>query len=209
MAKLSVLSAIKKVGRGVFTTREIALLCQSSLSNANQALNCLVRQGVVLKIHRGIWGLEMGKQKLSQYSIIPFLFSQQRAYVSFVSALHLYGIIEQIPQSITLAAISHTRTIRTKLGTFFVHKISPVFFKGFDWYKQDGDFLIADPEKALIDCLYISVRKKRQFGYFPELNFPASFDFNKARKWAQLIPDFNIRSAVSEKLSKLANARSK
>jgi len=200
MPKLSVLAAIKKVDRNVFRTREIASLCQSSLSNTTQALNCLVKKGIVLKIYRGIWGLEIGKQKLSPYSIISFLLPRQRAYVSFISALHLYGIIEQIPQSITLASTSHTRTIRTKLGTFFVHKISPAFFKGFDWYKGEGDFLIAEPEKALIDCLYISVRKKRQFGYFPELNFPSSFDFKKAKKWAQKIPNPKVQSAVLKKL---------
>lgn len=206
MPKLPILTAIKQLGRNVFTTREIASFSKSSLSNATQGLSCLVRKGVILKIYRGVWGLEIGNQRLSPYSIIPSLLPRQRAYVSFISALHLYGIIEQIPQSITLASTSHTRTIKTKLGTFFIHKISPSFFKGFDWYKGEGDFLIAEPEKAFVDCLYISARKKRQFGYFPELNFPASFDFKKVKKWVQLIPNPKIRKAVLKKLTERAKS---
>jgi len=91
---------------------------------------------------------------------VPFLFPKQRAYVSFISALHLHGMLEQIPQIITLASTVHTRTIRTKLGVFYVHKVSPALFGGFVWYKEKGNFLIAKPEKALIDALYLSACKK-------------------------------------------------
>ena len=203
MPKLSVLTAIKQLRRPVFTTRELATYCGGTLSNTTQALNYLAKKEVVFKIARGIWGLEIGSDKLSSYSVIPFLLPNHRVYLSFVSALHLYGIIEQIPQTITLASTGHTRTIRTKLGAFFVHKIAPSFFKGFDWYRGSGSFLIAEPEKALIDCLYISARKKKQFGYFPELHFPKSFSFNKAKKWAEDIPNAKIRISVLKKLEGL------
>ncbi len=81
-----------------------------------------------------------------------------------------------------------------------MHRIAPSFFKGFDWYKRGGNFLIAEPEKALVDCLYLSVRKKKQFGYFPELRFPKNFSFKKARGWAEEIPDKRLRISVLGKL---------
>lgn len=200
MPKLSVLEAIKELRRPVFSTREINTCCEGTLSNTVQTLNYLSKQGMISKITRGVWGLEIGNEKLNAYKIIPFLLHNHRAYLSFISALHLYGIIEQIPQMITVASTSHTRIIQTKLGTFYIHKIAPSFFKGFDWYKGSGRFLIAEPEKALIDCLYISTRRKKQFGYFPELYFPKSFSFNKAKEWAGAIPDAKIRAAVLRKL---------
>jgi len=58
---------------------------------------------------------------------------------------HLYGIIEQIPQVITLASTIHTKKISTKIGTFIIYQILPAFFDGFDWYRKTGDFLIAEP----------------------------------------------------------------
>jgi len=193
---------IKRLNRPVFTTHELASLSGKSLPAVSKALRLLERKGLIVKIYRGIWA-DFGSEKLSPYIIIPYLFPRHRAYVSFVSALHLYGIIEQIPQVVTLASMIHTRVIKTKIGTFSVHKISPAFFDGFDWYKGTGNFLIAEPEKALVDSLYLSARKKKQFGYFPELHFPKSFSFKKTREWAKDIPDPKISSYVQKKLPAL------
>lgn len=202
MGKLSVLSFIKQLERPIFTTNELAACSGRSLSCVTQALNYLERQGVIFKVYRGIW-VEKGNESLSPYKIIPFLFPRHRAYVSFVSALHMYDMVEQIPQVITVASTSHTKTICTKLGVFSVHKIAPSFFKGFDWYKKTGSFLIAEPEKALVDCLYLSARRKKQFSHFPELYFPKLFSFKKAKEWAKKISNHNIRVHVQKKLSEL------
>ena len=204
MVKKSILTFAKKLNRPVFTTREAAMLSGSSLSNASKMLKTLEKKGLVFKVARGIWA-ETGNERLSPYSVIPFLLTKNRAYVSFISALHLYGIIEQIPQEITLASTIHTKKIHTKVGTFSIHCISPLLFDGFDWYKGNGSFLIAEPEKALIDSLYLSTRKKKQFGYFPELYFPKSFNFKKAARWIDKIPGKRIRSSVEKKLTEIKN----
>lgn len=199
MGRQSILFFIKKLKRPVFTTYELSSLSGKTLSSTTQALNFLQKQEVIFKIYRGIWA-EALNEHLSAYMLIPFLFPRQRAYVSFVSALHLYGIIEQIPQVITLASIAHTKTLHTAIGIFSVHRIAPSFFAGFDWYKGSGNFLIAEPEKALVDCLYLSARKKKQFGHFPELYFPSSFSFRKVEKWIKLIHNPKIAAYVEKKL---------
>ena len=208
MARKSILAFTKELNRPVFTTREAAMLSRSSLSNASKTLKTLEKRGLVFKIIRGIWA-ETGNQKLSPFSVIPLLLPKNRAYVSFISALHLYGIIEQIPQEITLASTVHTKRIRTKIGIFSIHSISPSFFDGFDWYKEEGSFLIADPEKALIDSLYLSARKKKQYGYFPELYLPKSFSFKKATEWVEKIPNSKIKLYVEKKLKELRNLQIK
>ncbi|PIW67753.1 hypothetical protein COW09_01700 [bacterium (Candidatus Moisslbacteria) CG12_big_fil_rev_8_21_14_0_65_36_11] len=199
MKKQSILSFIKKINRPLFTTAELSMVSGKSSSTTTQALNYLQKQGVVFKIYRGIWA-EKTNKPLSPYSIIPFLFPRNRAYVSFISALHLHDIIEQIPQVTTLASNTHTKTIVTKLGTFSVHQITPSFFDGFEWYKGESDFLIAQPEKALIDCLYLAGYKKKQFANFPELHFSKTFSFKKAKKWIEKIPNIKIRSFAQQKL---------
>ena len=202
----NIMTFVKKLGRPFFTTHEIVTLSGKSRSTVTQCLARLAKQGLLIKVTRGVWG-ESGSRPLSPLEIIPSLFSRQRVYVSFISALHLHGIVEQIPQSITLASPSHTRTLRTKAGVFSVHQIAPAFFDGFDWVKGEGSFLIAEPEKALIDSLYLSSRKKKQFGHFPELHFPATFSFKKANQWAERIPDEKIRMHVLQKLHSLGKAR--
>ena len=148
----------------------------------------MIRQGLFVKIYRGVWA-EAGPQALSPFQVIPYLFPRRRVYVSFISALHLHGLIEQIPQVITLASTAHTSTLRTQAGVFSVHQMAPAFFDGFDWYQGKGNFLIAEPEKALIDSLYPSSRKKKQFGFFPELDFTPEFSFKKAVRWVKRIPE--------------------
>jgi len=196
------ISYIKQLQRPVFTTHELTALSGKSPSNVTQALNFLESQGLIIKIYRGIWA-EAGSERLSPYSVIPHLFPRRRAYVSFISALHLYGIIGQIPQEITLASTGHTKIMRTRAGVFSVHRISPLFFDGFDWYRGRGSFLIAEPEKALVDSLYLSACKGRLYSYFPELHFPKSFSLKKAKAWADKVPNPKISSHVKRKLAAL------
>ena len=197
--KESIQKSIQKLNRDIFTTSELAQAAGKSLSVTTQSLNYLERQNVVLKICRGIWSIS-DSRKLSPYAIVPFLLPKHRAYVSFISALHLHHMIEQIPQVITLASTAHTKTVKTKIGTFCVHQITPSFFKGFNWYKKTGSFLIAEPEKAFVDSLYLSAYKKRQFGYFPELHFPKEFSFKKVKYWASIIPNTRVRKYVEDKI---------
>lgn len=144
-----------------------------------------------------------GGLTVSPYAIIPYLFPRHRAYVSFITALHIHGIIEQIPQVMELASTGHAGTIRTTLGVFYTHHIAPSFFAGFGWYKGDSGFLIAEPEKALIDSLYLSAHKKKRFGHFPELHFPDSFSFKRARGWVSKINNKTTRAYVLKKLEEI------
>ena len=198
----NIMTFINKLGRPVFTTHELVAVSGKSPSTTTHSLNRLVEQGLIIKLYRGVWA-QPGQRALSPFEIISYLFPRQRVYVSFISALHLHGIIEQIPQVITLASTSHTTTIRTQAGVFSVHQIAPVLFDGFDWYKDAGSFLIAEPEKALIDSLYLSSRKKKQFGHFPELHFPNEFDFKKATQWVKRVPEEKIRLYILKKLETL------
>lgn len=193
---------IKKIGRPVFTTHELVAFSGKSPSTVVQSLNRLIKVGLLVKIYRGVWAAP-GSRAISPFEIIPYLFPRRRVYVSFITALHLHGIVEQIPQVITLASTAHTSVLRTQAGVFSVHQIAPAFFDGFDWYKGEGHFLIAEPEKALIDSLYLSSRRKKQFGSFPELDFPPEFSFKKAVRWIERIPEKKIRRYVLAKLKAL------
>ncbi|MDP2971324.1 MAG: type IV toxin-antitoxin system AbiEi family antitoxin domain-containing protein [Deltaproteobacteria bacterium] len=194
----NILVYIKQLKRPIFTTHELISLSGKSASAVTQALNYLVKQGLLIKVYRGVW--VEADQKISPYSLAPFLKPKNRVYVSFLSALHLHGIVEQIPQVITLASTAHSASLRTALGVFHLHRIAPDFFAGFDWYRGEGNFLIAEPEKALVDCLYLSAHKKRQYGFFPELRLVGALNFTKVNDWVKRIPSPRIRLVVKKKL---------
>jgi len=197
---------VRKLHRPVFTTREVSALSGKSLSATTQGLNYLVRQGLLLKVRRGLWA-DVSGQRLTAPALVPYLVPGHRAYISFTSALHLHGIVEQIPRVMTLASTAHSRTIRTPLGDFLIHRITPAFLAGFDWDRGEGSFLIAAPEKALVDSLYLSAHRKRQYRHFPELRFPPSFSFSRAAAWARKIPSGRVRARVLRDLEHLKRGK--
>ncbi|MBI4223512.1 MAG: hypothetical protein HY609_01130 [Deltaproteobacteria bacterium] len=159
------------------------------------------KKGLLKKIKRGVWALTNDK-RFSPYWLVPHLEPSHPCYISFISALHIYGIIEQIPQTITVATTAHSKKIVTPAGVFRLHQIAPSFFCGFDWY-ESRNFLIATPEKALVDCLYLASRKGKRYAAFPELNFPNHFKKRMTRTWALKIKDNRIQQSVLAKLKEL------
>jgi predicted transcriptional regulator of viral defense system len=185
-SRLTTAQAIRKIGKPIFTTREIAMFRGSSISSTSQSLSRLDHQDLVKKVSRGLWCLP-NDPRFSQYALVPFLVGAHRAYISLISALHLRGIIEQIPEVIYAVTTGHPRLRDTSVGTFSFHRVHPYFFVGFDWYGNRKDFLVATPEKALVDSLYISSRRNKRFRFFPEINLGDGFSFRLAYEWAHRI----------------------
>jgi len=204
-SRMSVSHTVRAIGSAVFTTRQIAALRSGSLSATSQGLARMEQQGLVKKVTRGVWCVP-DDPRFTIYALVPLLAGGHRAYVSLISALHLHGLIEQIPEIVFAATTGHTRVRKTSVGTFSYHRIRPRFFAGFDWYGNRQDFLIATPEKALVDSLYLSSRKGKRFAFFPEINLEEDFNFKRAFEWADLIEDDPwTRAYVFRKLETLQN----
>ena len=201
--RLSAAQAIRAFGKPVFTTRQIAALRGSSLSGTTQALRRLELQGLVKKATRGVWCIP-DDPRFSMYSLVPLLAGSHRAYVSLTSALHLHGLIEQIPQIVFAVTTGHTRMRRTAIAMYSYHRVHPHLFGGFEWYGKRQDFLVATPEKAVVDSFYLSSRKGKRFGTFPEIDLGAEFNFKRAAEWAVRIShDPWTRSYVLRRLEEL------
>lgn len=200
--RMSTRQAVRVINRPIFTTSEIARLARTAQSVTTRVLASMASRGEVRRVVRGLW-CQPQDPRFSAYALVHYLAGANRSYVSFLSALHLHGMIEQIPQLIYAATTGHTKIRRTPVGTFSFHRITPTFFAGFDWYREGREFLIATPEKALVDSLYLSSRKSRQFGYFPELEIGTTFSFRRALQWTRRIPDGPIRRHVIAGLDRI------
>lgn len=205
--RLTTAQGIRAIGRSVFTTHQIAALRGGSISATSQALARMEHRGLVQKVTRGVWCIH-DDPRFSPYSLVPLLAGGHRAYVSLLSALHLHGLIEQIPEIIFAVTTGHTRVRKTSVGSYSYHRIDPHFFAGFDWYGRRQDFLVATPEKALVDSLYLSSRKGKRFRFFPEINLGAGFNFRRAGGWAERIAhDPWTREYVLRKLEALETGK--
>lgn len=154
-----------------FTTRDFAHKYRISLTSASQRLQRLESAGTINKLTRGIW-YQPQQKGFHRLMAIPSLLGNEQGYLSFLSALNHYDVIEQIPSSILIATTGFPRSLKTSLGTYEFLKISPhMMTSGIHWFNGPDSFLIAEPEKALLDTLYISTRKGRRFSSLPEVDF--------------------------------------
>ncbi|MCD6115954.1 hypothetical protein J7K93_02975 [bacterium] len=78
------------------------------------------------------------------------------SYVSLESALSVYGFIpEHVFQTISCTTLK-TQIFNTKRGRFVYHHLKPKFHFGYKFMPwKNFNYLIAEPEKALIDYLYL------------------------------------------------------
>jgi predicted transcriptional regulator of viral defense system len=74
------------------------------------------------------------------------------SYLSLEYALSTHGIISQTVQTLTLVTIKLPYTVRTHGAIYEYHQIRKDLFWG---YTTNGMVNMADPEKALLDFLYL------------------------------------------------------
>lgn len=195
LAATHALGRLQRLGKPAFTTQDAALHLRISVPAASRTLTRLAAAGLVLPIRRGLWSLDrqIDPLRLPEHLTAPF-----PSYVSLQSALYLHGMLSQIPQVIYVASLAPTRTIRTRLGVYSVHRLAPRFFGGFE--EREGGVRLARPEKALLDALYLTPARSRLFARLPETAIPAAFDRGEALRWVRRIPKGPRRTLVQRRL---------
>lgn len=82
----------------------------------------------------------------------------QPSYISLETALNYYGMIPDIPQSLTSVAVTTTKKIDNQFGSFHYIKIKQSLFFGFTSVRSSRSssyYKLALKEKALLDYLYV------------------------------------------------------
>jgi predicted transcriptional regulator of viral defense system len=189
----------------VFTTRDFATAGNLTLSAASKRLERLVKERFLTRVTRGIWANE-GHPHFQPLACVPYLLGKEQGYVSYLTALHMHGIISQIPRSIQVATTGRARVLDSPVGRFEFLKMKPELMRnGVEWSETRQPYLIATKEKALLDVLYISTRKNRRFAKLPELDLVDSgFDRRKfERMLRESLYPVRIRSAIQTRWHKL------
>lgn len=111
----------------------------------------LVGAGVLLRLERNKYSLR--GVKISDFALANFIY--QSSYISFESALNLYGILSQFPYEISSATVKKTTQKKIEGKIFTYTEIKKDLFWG---YEKKDNFIIALPEKALLDQLYLAAK---------------------------------------------------
>ncbi len=158
----------------IFTTREYANHVGLSMSAAAKRLARLSEKKLITRVTKGVWA-NTSHPYFHPLSCVPYLLGKEQGYISFLTALHLHGVISQIPKTIQVATTGRARSLDSPVGRFEFFQIKPELMKrGTDWSETRLPYLIATPEKALLDTLYLATRKNRRFARLPELDVTQS-----------------------------------
>jgi len=112
-------------------------------------LKRLLKNEVILKIEKNKYQLK--NAKVNDFVLANFLY--QPSYISLESALNFYGVLAQFPYEITSCTTKKPKTKNIADKSFVYIHLKRELFWG---YEKRNDFLIALPEKALLDQIYLS-----------------------------------------------------
>jgi len=187
---------LRRLGVPVFETADAAAALGQSTFAASKTLSRLGASGLITPVRKGMWWID---SSLDPYRLAAHLTAPLPSYISLQTALHLRGMIEQIPTIVYVVSLARTESIVTTAGTFSVHHLAPQLFGGFDETKEG--VRMATAEKALFDVAYLSGGRSRLFASLPELEIPRAFRWKELARWRDRIPSQRRRVLVTRRLA--------
>jgi len=131
-----------------FTISSLQATFDITRESARTAASRLVRRGVLKRLCRDLFVL--AGRKYSLFSLANALY--QPSVVSLETALNYWGLIVQDPQIIFSVGLGSYRN-QVDRTDFIYRQINPSLFRF--GQKKIEDFFITEPEKALLDTLYM------------------------------------------------------
>jgi predicted transcriptional regulator of viral defense system len=144
----------------IIRSRDLTLHRANKQTIRNQ-LERWSRKKLVTKLKRGVFILNPSDRKIapSRGYVANQLYTP--SYVSLEYALGFYGLIPERVRDLTSVTTRKTMRIRNELGVFIYQHVKPKAFRGFRELKDESGlgFFIAEPEKALVDFIYLNLDK--------------------------------------------------
>lgn len=143
----------RKIRAPFFTLQDLRL---HGLKAFSYQFSLWQKQGHLVKIKNGVYAFAEQLGEITPEELAALLYSP--GYISLEKALARYGFIPEMVYAITSVTPKTTRTFKNKIGTFIYRHIKPELFFGYLEIKGAGPaYLLAEPEKALLDFLYLNL----------------------------------------------------
>jgi len=155
---LSVREELLKRGVKVFTPLEFKRIFHTLPFRTKYFLEEQVKLGLFVRLKRGLYALKTDVSP--EEEIANRLYKP--SYISFEYALAFYNILPEMVYRVTSATTKPTRNFAVGNKVFSYYTIKEKAYAGYYLVKKvENSFLIAEPEKALVDYLYFtSIGKK-------------------------------------------------
>jgi len=188
ISTIELIKELQSLDKGYFTVSDMQKITGLSRDSLKVAINRLIEKEVLIRIKRGVY--QLGFSPVDVVKVANQLYYP--SYLSFESALSRYGILSQIPYTQTFATTKRSKKMTLwKTEVEFRQLKSELFFG----YKMDNGMYVAEPEKALLDQLYMVSRGRGSLD-IEELDLK---EINRGllEKYAQVFPSY-IRELLDE-----------
>jgi predicted transcriptional regulator of viral defense system len=186
---------LRKLGVPVVETADAAAALRQSAPAATKTLSRLAQAGLVTAVRHGTWWLT---GTVDPYALPGYLTAPFESYLSLHTALHLRGLVEQIPEVFYAVSLARSSQIATSSGIFSIHHLAAEVFGGYE--ETAAGAKLATAEKALFDFAYLSAGRSRLFTSLPELTLPRGFRPKELKGWIAKIPSERARTITQRKL---------
>jgi predicted transcriptional regulator of viral defense system len=141
------LASVKARNLPVFGVMEVVSICRWGRSRTYNTLVSLERKGILTRIKRNSYAIsdDIAKNvfRIASEAVKP-------SYISFWTALSHYGFTEQQVMAVQLVSTRQAAGFSAGPYRIEIVKFKPSRFYG---YKKVDGFVLAEPEKALVDSL--------------------------------------------------------
>jgi predicted transcriptional regulator of viral defense system len=181
---------LDQINTPVFHTHQIAKRFPHENSVALRfQLSRLAKRNKIIRLKRGLY---LFKDRLVDELVLANSIYEP-SYVSLEKALNIYGIIPDIPSEVTSITTTTSNLFVTPLGNFSYSCINTSLYFGYTQqldHKSQLSYQIAEPEKALLDWIYI-----RKIKDINENRVDISqLNQGRLRQFAQIYPDWVSKS---------------
>lgn len=185
---LRLINLLRRFNRSYFTSADLQKITGLGRPSLAVALSRLTKRGVLVRLKRGIYQLSLAEVT------VPRIASQLYfpSYLSFESALSRYGILSQIPYTQTFATTKRSKKMIIQETEVEFRQLKPELFFG---YIIENGLYIAEPEKALLDQLYMVSRGKGNLA-LEELDL-REIDATRFEEYAKKFPAYT-KSLIDE-----------
>lgn len=182
----------------IFSRNDLAL---AGYKIFDYQLGLWVKKGHLVRLKNNLYAFSREKEALRGEEIAFFLY--QPSYLSVESALAWYGFIPEIVYAYTSVTAKITRSFENPFGRFIYRHVKSELFWGYKEVRTDhGLYLIAEPEKALLDYMYLNLARINNDDDFEHirlnveqmaqtldtekfLGYLKAFDIKKLDRWAR------------------------
>lgn len=146
----NVLEVILSSSRSVFNIQSLRMLMKSENSQKlTQSLHYYIKEGKIRNPRRGIYT----KASYNEQEMACSLF--RPAYISLEYVLQRAGVVFQYDDTITCISYLN-RIVEIDDKTYRFRIIKPELWIGMEGIEQHDNILIATPERAFLDMVYLS-----------------------------------------------------